>query len=305
MLAIIISEQVKNEPEDKYLSSGHSIVWENMGKIYNYGKFHFVNKIDIYELPDENQKQSNEEYPQGLCMTQDYVFVSLYSDGRGKLGKIKVFDKKSGKLLLILGMDENSHLGGLAFDGEAIWACNPSKMALERISYSLIQKLIQEKQGKMIDVRNLVEVYRVKNVPSCVTYNDGMLWVATHSIWSNSTMIAYKYEEEKNKLEVQDNFRIPPKVQGVAFSERGEVYLSISYGRRNSSFIKKYKSLHTMSNDVRAYAMLIELPPCSEEIVYENGRLYVLFESAGKKFLTGMDGKGKSLFPIDRIIWIQ
>ena len=148
----------------------------------------------------------------------------------------------------------------------------------------------------------LVDVYRVKNIPSCVTFYDGQLWVATHSIWTNATMIGYNYNEERNSLNSLVSFWIPPKVQGVAFTEEGEVYLSTSYGRKKSSYIKKYDSIYAMTNDVDDYIEQIELPPCSEGIACKDDKVYVLFESAGKKYLEGTDGKGKSLSPLDKIL---
>lgn len=329
---LTISRQNDDMPEDKKLSSGYSVVWGDMVKIDNHRNvfdyeykieqknflknkevplkdkiFHFINEIDIFAQAEDEKESNyeNEEYPQGLCLTGEFVFISSYSGVRGKMGKIKVFDKNNGKLLLTLGMDENSHLGGITFDGSYLWVCNSSKMSIERISYSFIQKMVNLNKGKMIDARNLVDSYRVKNIPSCVTYYDGHLWVATHSIWTNAKMFGYHYNEEKNRLNSLVSFWIPPRVQGVAFSEYGEIYLSTSYGRRNSSYIKKYDSIYAMTNDVYNYAEMIELPPCSEGIVCSENKIYVVFESAGRKYLEGTDGKGRSLSPLNRIVVIE
>ena len=317
-----VSKQDNDMPEDEQLSSGYSVIRGNMVKIDNYAnvqsyrydlqkkikrkkteyilterKFSFLDNIMVFH--DE------EEYPQGLCMTEEYIFISSYSGIRGELGKIKVYDKESGEYLLALGMDENSHLGGLAYDGTYIWVCNSSKMSIERISYGFMKQMIRENKGDMIDARNLVDSYRVNNIPSCVTCFDGSLWVATHSIWMNATMVAYDYDEEINVLNSRASYRVPPKVQGVDFSETGEVYLSTSYGRKKSSYIKKYESIYAMTNDVSDYIEQIELPPCSEGIVYRDKQIYVLFESAAKKYLEGMDGKGQSLSPLNKILVIQ
>jgi len=307
-------------PEDKQLSSGYSNIWGNMVKINNYAnvrnyayrlqqkektnKNEYILKDIDYVFLEEIQIVEEDEYPQGLCMTDEFVFISSYSGIQRELGKIKVFDKQSGEHLLSLGMDENSHLGGLTYDGRYIWVCNSSKMSVERISYSFIKEMVRQNKGSMIDARNLVDSYRVNNIPSCVTFYDGQLWVATHSIWTNSIMIGYNYNEENNRLNALVSFWIPPKVQGVTFTEEGEVYLSISYGRKNSSYIKKYDSIYAMTNDVGNYTELIELPPCSEGISYKYNKLYVLFESAGKKYLEGADGKGKSLSPLDKVLVI-
>jgi len=316
-----ISKQEKEMPEDEKLSSGYSVIRGNMVNINNYSnvsnyayhsqvkkkgiKREYTLKEKDYFFLDEIQLLGEDEYPQGLCITDDFVFISFYSGIKGDMGKIKVYDKESGRYLISLGMDEKSHLGGLAFDGKYIWICNSSKMALEKIEYSFIRHMVHENPGKMIDARNLVEVYQVRNIPSSVTYYHGQLWVATHSVWTNSVMIGYLYNEESDTLNDIGSFRIPPKVQGVAFTETGNVILSTSYGRRKSSYIKRYDSIQIMSNNVEDYKERIELPPCSEGIVYKENRMYVLFESAGKKYLEGTDGKGKSLAPLDKILVIS
>lgn len=46
-----------------------------------------------------------------------------------------VFDREDGEYLVTLGMDANSHLGGIAFDGENVWVCNSYDTTVERISY--------------------------------------------------------------------------------------------------------------------------------------------------------------------------
>ena len=302
----MISKQEKDTPGDNHLSSGASIVRGNMVKIDNYANvskyinnrtFSFLDRIEI--LQDE------EEYPQGLCFTEDYVLISSYSGIRNELGKIKIYDRTTGEYLISLGMDEDSHLGGLTFDGKYIWVCNSSKMAIERLPYALIQQMVRDNKGQIIDIRNLVDMYHVNNIPSCITYYDGQLWIATHSIWTNAIMIGYHYDEIENRLYSLSSFWIPSKVQGVTFSEKGEVYLSTSYGRKNDSYIKKYESVYVMSKDVHDYIEKIKLPPCAEEIVYKDKKLYVLFESAGKKYLEGTDGKGKSIAPINKILIIE
>ena len=96
-------------PEDKRLSSGYSVIKGNMVKIDNYSniinyeyklnkrkkvskkeltlldkKFGIVNEIDIFaQANDESERiRYFEEYPQGLCITNDFVFISSYSEVR-------------------------------------------------------------------------------------------------------------------------------------------------------------------------------------------------------------------------------
>ena len=119
-------------PEDERLSSGNSIIWGKLGKInndvnvnrYKYQlqngtentKTEFCLTDTEYHFWEELSYLEADEYPQGLCFTEEYVMVSAYSGNRSKLGKIKIFDKQSGKYLLTLGLNENSHMGGIAYD---------------------------------------------------------------------------------------------------------------------------------------------------------------------------------------------
>ena len=298
-----VSKQKRETPEDSNLSSGDSAIWGYMVNIDNATNISkYLKKNEFSFLEQISTIQEADEYPQGLLIVDGYVFISSYSSLSGELGKIRIYNRYNGELLLSLGMDENSHLGGLAYDGEYIWVCNSSKMAVERISYTFLMQMIPENRGRLVDIRHLVEVYHVNNIPSCVTYFDGKLWVATHSVLTNGVMMAYRYDEEKKQLVPQDSYTIPPKVQGVAFSEKEEVYLSTSYGRKNTSYLIKYDSLYVMSKNIRVYRNKIKLPPCSEGIVYENKRIYIIFESAGTKYLEGTDGKGRSTAPIDKIL---
>lgn len=300
------SKQNEDMPEDERLSSGYSVIRGNMVKIDNYANVKkYINNKKYSFLENVEVLQEEDECPQGLCLTEEYIFISAYSDVYGKLGKIRVYNKTSGELLLTLGMDAQSHLGGIAFDGSYIWVCNSSKMSLERISYSFVQHMIFENKGGFVDARNLIEIYPVRNIPSTVSAYHGQLWVSTHSIWTKGTMIGYLYNESSDELRAIGSFHVPQKVQGVAFTETGEVIISTSYGRKKNSYIKKYSSINVMSNDVKDYKEAIELPPCSEGIAYENGKLYVLFESASKKYLEGTDGKGISVAPLDKILIID
>ena len=51
-------------------------------------RYYFLDNIDIM--------QEDNEYPQGLCITEDYVLVSAYSDESGVLSKLYVFSNNTG-----------------------------------------------------------------------------------------------------------------------------------------------------------------------------------------------------------------
>lgn len=254
---------------------------------------------DIKEqrIVDENQ------CPQGLCLTEDFLLVTAYSSDWDVVGALYMFDIKSGKYIATLGMKRNSHLGGLTYDGRNVWICHSDNATLERISYQMLLTIAKKKPQSFIDCSTSIEAFKVKNRPSCITYHDGKLWVATENDLLKSKMVSY-YFDGKNLQEL-DSYTIPARVQGVAFAKDGKVYLSTSLGRKKSSYLKIYDSLEALDESPNKPAKKVEMPPCSEELEIKGEYVYILFESAGQKYYEGTDGKGNSISPLEKIISIK
>ena len=273
--------------------------------------FSFCENIDIPGMPATKETDFLNQYifstaqcPQGIAITDDFVMITSYSAEEDCLGQFMVFDRISGDYLITLGMDKDSHLGGIDYDGENVWVCNSADKTLERISYDFIYQMATQNKGEVIDATKLVDVYSLKNIPSCIAFYNGRLWIATHKIWFDSHMVVYYYDKNEDKLKTLSTYNIPSQGQVVAFGEKGEVILSTSYGRKFSSYLKIYESVFSMTNTVNEPMLTIEMPPCSEGITIYEDVIYILFESAGEKYIEGTDGKGQSLSPLDRILMI-
>lgn len=244
-----------------------------------------------------------DQCPQGLCLTKDFILVTAYSCGWDVLGSLYLFDRISGEYLATLGMKKNSHLGGVAYDGTNVWICHSDNSTLERIPYQMLLNIAAEKPKTFVDCSKSVQAFHVKNRPSCVTCYNGELWVATENNLMKSKMISYRFDGRE--LKKTGTYTIPAKVQGVAFSSDGRVFLSTSLGRTKSSYLKGYASLEEMDKRPNKPAKKVEMPPCSEELAIYGGQVYVLFESAGQKYHEGTDGNGSSMAPLEKIICIR
>jgi uncharacterized repeat protein (TIGR02543 family) len=242
---------------------------------------------------------------QGLCFTPEYILITAYEEDSSLSGSLLVFDRESGKYLVTIGMKKKSHLGGIAFDGENIWICHSNGDTLERIPYEYICGIAENEPGCYVDGTGLSNEYKIKNSPSCITCYGGRIWVATHTVFFNSQMISYSYDTENDTLTALSSYVIPSKVQGVAFGEDGSVFLSTSYGRNNSSYLKVYTSLLTMTKNPDQPDVKVEMPPCSEEIAIADSNVYVLFESASARYFEGTDGNGTSSSPIDKVLQVE
>ena len=59
-----------------------------------------------------------------------------------------------------------------------------------------------------------------------------------------------------------------------------------------------------MTKNRKEPLLMLEMPPCSEEIAINEEVMYILFESAGEKYRKGTDGLGKSVSPLNQILLI-
>ena len=102
---------------------------------------------------------------------------------------------------------------------------------------------------------------------------------------------------------------IREKVQGIGFTEEGEIVLSTSYGFNDSRLwfyafdTQRQGSVKLAGNDVPLYYLdganlthSVDMPPMSEEVVCKDGKVYVLFESACTKYLYGNLIRGTHVF---------
>ncbi|MDE7313993.1 MAG: InlB B-repeat-containing protein [Eubacterium sp.] len=272
--------------------------------------YRILEDLDIPGMPGTrfedyitNKLFNVDQCPQGLCVTEDLILVTAYSTGGRDYGCLYVFDLNSGEYLMTLSMKQGSHLGGICYDGESLWICHSNYRTIERLDYALVKELASHKPGRTVMLEAEREEYRVLNSPSCITYFGGKLWIATHTRFFKSVMKSYRYNG--GALEACEEFAIPDKVQGVAFDHEGHVYLSTSFGREKSSYIKVYVSAFALSRQPEKPAECVEMPPCSEEIAIAGEELFVLFESGAQKYMEGTDGKGKSLAPLDHMVAIH
>lgn len=275
-------------------------------------EYQFLEHISIPGMPATRESDYLNHYisedaqcMQGLCYTPDYILMTAYSESESEYGSLMVFDRESGEFLVTLAMKRNSHLGGVAFDGKNIWICHSEDKTLERLAYSWVSKIAESGAKYYVDVSGITEQYPIANSPSCITCYGGRIWVATHVILFNGEMVSYSFDEETGELLPLCEYKVPKCVQGVAFDENGSVYFSTSYGRKNSSYLKAYTSLLELEKNLEYPAVEVEMPPCSEGVVFEDGALKILFESASEKYFEGTDGNGKCTAPLDSLLEIE
>lgn len=102
------------------------------------------------------------------------------------------------------------------------------------------------------------------------------------------------------------------KVQGICFTSDSEIVLSTSYGFASSHLYfyqidtGRSAAVEVLGTQVPLYYLdsanltkTVELPPMSEELVYRDGRVWVMCESACNKYIYGKFIRGYQVFAYD------
>lgn len=194
---------------------------------------------------------------------------------------------------------------------------------------------------KGVDVFRLSEIMNSKTVNSigkiageydtdCCTFYNGYLFVGdfyypeTYETPLDHRVTTPAGDENKAviavyKADPSAEFGIDPqpvaaisireKVQGIGFTEDGQIVLSTSYGFASSNLwfyepdAHRQGSVELMGSQVPLYYLdsanmthSVEMPPMSEEVVCKDGKVYVLFESACTKYKFGNLIRGTHVF---------
>ncbi len=295
-------------------------------------KTNFFREYDNYL--DNSQKQIlipglKEGYiPQGLAYIEDKeIFVISYY--HGYLPSVLTFiDGKTSQLIksfAVLNADGSpytGHAGGVAVSKNNLWISSGSQ--IHRMSLKKVYAA-QDSQKVKID-----EAYKVLTRASFMTFHEDCLWVGeffrknnypthkTHHVkmedgstnyaWievyeidpQTDEILNIQIEGSQKKITPDIILSIPDIVQGISFSETGEILLSLSYGRTNDSTIQVYENVIKQEaktsveiNDSRVPLWILnqenrtcELKalPMSEGIFVQADSVYVLYESAAKKY---------------------
>lgn len=106
---------------------------------------------------------------------------------------------------------------------------------------------------------------------------------------------------------------VPGQVQGVCVTGNGELVLSTSYGLASSHLsyhrIDEENLGHITLSGVEIPLLYVDstslihqvaMPPMSEELVYQDGKVLVLFESASNKYVFGKFIRGYQVFAYEK-----
>lgn len=262
--------------------------------------------------------------PQGFdyIENQDTYLLSGYmSDGTAS--RIYVRNGSGNQYYVNLlrsdGSDYTKHAGGVCHNGEYVYIAGDDGVDV----FSLADVLAGE------DARKIGKIYLGHDTAYCSFYNGYLLVgnfyypetfetpahhrIVTPAGNTNTSLITIFKASDEASFGIDPvpvaAISAPEMVQGICFTSDAEMVLSTSYSL-GSSALNYHRIDLTSCGQVTACDTVVPLfylddstltksatmPPMSEELVYRDGRVYILCESASNKFLYGKFMRGHRVY---------
>ncbi len=253
--------------------------------------------------------------PQGIAVSNQYIFVSSYCHTKTHNSVIYVIDKKSHKFVKELVLPGKPHVGSLAYDEEFdnLWVCGSGKGLAQAnaISLSTIESYSLEAGYVPISYKFQNNVLEIKR-SSFMTYMDHHIYIGFFHTTQNGVLKKYHVESngnlyrsmfELNGMNMESGLAIssaviPKQTQGMAFYY-DKLFLSQSLGILPSRLVLFDDAKPNKTYQNEAAMLSVKLPSMLEQVYIYNDELYMIFESAAFAY------RDLPTFSVDRIIKVD
>ena len=269
-----------------------------------------------------------------------FVVGGYMSDGSASRFYIVNEETKEAEKFFTLTIDGEDYVGhacGVASSGNNMWTCSNDGEGGTAYRF-LLSDVESVLDGESVEVK---DSFATNNGADNIMVSDNMLWIGefyrkgnyetdeTHHIETRSgeinTAVTFGYELDSTQENgLKDT--IPDKaistlglVQGVAITEEGNIILSTSYSLSASTIYcyenvlveEKHSTIKVGEVDVDLWFLdseslinKVSAPAMTEEIIAYNGKLYILNESACKKYKLFTRDSVKDVYslPIDYVV---
>jgi hypothetical protein len=263
----------------------------------------------------------DEFIPQGLCFIEktNMIAVSGYMDDN-RASRIYLIDADTGssvKKVLIRnsdGTDYTGHGGGIVSYEDYLWISSSSyahRISLEDLLtqndegyVDIIDRFDTNTNASFIYCKNsqlwVGEFYEKKNYST----NESHHFLTADNKQQNAVVCIYDIDLSKpygvSSTIPSKVISIADKVQGMCITQTDKIVLSISYGRKNDSYLYVYENIVNQSSDAVIdingnninvlfldtdhIVKIIKAPPMTEGLMDYMDKVYILFESAASKY---------------------
>ena len=250
--------------------------------------------------------------PQGMAISEDYIFISAYCHTHQHNSVIYMLDRKTGEFIKEISLRSKAHVGGLAYDPvhRNLWVSAGSAGVAKAVAYTMdsLENYNLSREKKAIKSKFSFTLATITR-NSYMSYSDGSLIIGYFTPQGSSTLQKFRIMDDgglDSKLIVEDDeiyeiveadFMATTSNQiQSALETDGYVLLSKSYGPFDSQ-LQLYDNRAFLASFEEKNADTIYLfPQKMEQICACDDRLYCLFESGAYAY------RSQPLLRLDRIL---
>lgn len=225
--------------------------------------------------------------PQGITYAKSYILITAYDSTKVENSVVYVLRKSNRKLLTTAVLPNKAHAGGIAYDGRNVWITQST--TLRSFPLSTITEAVDNEEP-YVEIAQYNSECEIGQQAATVDYYKGMLWVASYNELKAGSMVSCEIESKKGspELTVIKSYKMPDRVQGIAFTKNGRLIVSRSC-QTDSKKRGFYHRIDVYKPDVSDASSgeitlgkvkkSIDMPTMNEEIAVSGSFLYVNFES--------------------------
>lgn len=220
--------------------------------------------------------------PQGVCVVDNYLVVSMYYKNLKKKSILVLYNKKTGAFVKKIVLPSKDHVGSVVnIKGRLVISlCNIS--ATDYVAVISAKKLKKAKKSKTIKYDY---IKKLPGYADIAQYDGSIYWAGRSANISYAKMYGYKVSVKKKKLVFKKkySYTIPANSQGMVIRKSGNTRIftiTSSYGRTKDSKLITYKVNIKKKKTLGKPVSTSLLPPMAEGMYMTSKQnVYMIFES--------------------------
>ena len=244
--------------------------------------------------------------PQGLTISDDYFFISMYDYYHLSNSMINVYDK-DGNFVNSCELNNKAHVGGISYDNtnDLMWVSSTYGNVDVYRTKDIINKESAKPTYRNLYLGSSLRSYNrlFKTAVSYLSFYNNTLFVGNFTLSEKGTIKQFDISFDENRtihLTEINRFKVPNLVQGISFYEKDDntyMILSRSCGPKVQSVLQIYK----YDENIKDYTSPLintkafTYPPMIEQITSTGDSLYSLYESQAKPYTNKVDSNEKSI----------
>lgn len=253
---------------------------------------------------------ANDMVPQGLAiLNEDYLVISAYSKSKKFNSVLWLIERKTGKFIKTIVLENKEHLGAIAYDNDnqVLWIAtigNHSVAQVQALTLKQIKNYDFKDSNQSISFSKTEHLKGIKET-SYMSYHQGKLYIGYFKLKGQGKLAVFSIDKEGQLLKSKEKLAKPVRVldtysdiQGISFY-KDSIFMTQSYGLNKSKLIifdNKLSDPKFQLNKGQIESQL-KLPPYLEQALGYEGKIYLLFESGSMKYRLN-----PLLFNLDRVL---